>query len=219
MLVAALLATPLLADCAGAASCEAVCDNVLDKCLVGESSVAYNDCLEECSQRSNAIPARCELERDDVLACLSVADSIDCGDPQQSAACTAENQALFACASNSGGGGSGGGSPGGQPCSDDAECAGGLCNWETEVCAGPGDLGDACGRDEECAGGLCNWETEVCSSLGDLGDACGRDEECQGALCNWETEVCSTQGSAGDACGRNEECVSGQCDTDTETCS
>ncbi len=204
------LAVPLLTDCKGPASCEAVCDNVLDKCTDFATEVARNDCLEECEQRSKAVPGSCAAERDEVLTCLALASSIDCSDPQQSAACTGENADLGACAAGESPTTSATGG-GGQPCDLDDECATGLCNWKTDVCATPGDLGAPCDRDEECAAALCNWKTDVCAAPGDLGAPCDRDEECAGALCNWKTDQCSVPGAAGAPCDRDEECASGLC--------
>lgn len=191
LLFAALFALPMLADCGGGASCEAVCDNVLDKCTADSNDLARNQCLEECAQRSSAVPDSCLLESEDVLACLSSADSLDCGDPQQSAACTSENQKLSSCAFGGGGGGGGSGgstASGGQACQDDEECATGLCNWALDVCTPIGEQGAACGRDDECVGGLvCSWVSDVCIAPAAAGAACQRDEECLSDQCPNDT--------------------------------
>jgi hypothetical protein len=179
-------------DCKGAASCDAVCDNVLDKCFddsfgfVNEDT-ARNDCMEQCAQRADAVPEKCADERDAVLECLALAESIDCGDPQRSAACSDENEALGACAASGGGGGTGSGT------------------------TGSGGTGQACQTDDDCATGLCNWQLEQCSTPGAIGGPCTRDDECTSALCNWSTEVCAAPGPTGTPCIRDEECTSGQC--------
>lgn len=189
LLLCGSLAIPLLADCSGAATCDAVCDNVLDKCTDIETDFARNSCLEQCEQRKQVVPESCAEERDEVLRCLSMAESVDCGDPQQSAACSAENEALADCAADTqGSGGSTGTGNGGAPCETDDECASGLCNWKIEQCSTPGDLGAPCSRDEECAGDLCNWTTDQCSAAGGSGAPCGRDEECVSGQCN---ETCA----------------------------
>ncbi len=203
-----------LTHCSGAATCDAVCDNVLDKCtdgFLGSSDAARNDCVEQCSQRAEAVPDGCAAERDDVLSCLAMAESIDCDDPQRSSACTDENEALAKCGSGDDGGQSTSSGPSGQPCDTDDECGTGLCNWNTKVCSTPAELGAACQRDEECASDLCNWNTTSCSEPAALGGACQRDEECASDLCNWSTTTCSNPGPPGAPCVRDEECASSAC--------
>lgn len=216
--------TLTLADCAGAASCDAVCDNVLDKCfddafgLIDEDAVR-NDCMEQCAQRSDTVPEKCAAERDEVLSCLAQAESIDCDEPQLSAACSDANQELAECG-GSGGGASTGSAGTGQPCdNDDDNCPTGLCNWKTGVCSTPGDIGASCQRDEECAGDLCNWVTSMCAVQAEIGTACQRDEECTSDLCNWNTGVCAVPAALGMGCQRDEECTTGLCNWTTSSCS
>jgi hypothetical protein len=226
----ALFAVPMLVDCGGQATCDDLCDNLLDKCAsdfgeFGEyEDVVRNDCLEQCAQRSNAVPEKCALEKDDVLSCLADADSLDCSDAQQSASCANENAALNACvfgSSNDGGGGSGGGggstssAPSGQSCENDGECASGICSWANDTCIVPGELGALCERDNECESNLCSWVDDTCSVPQPLGEACERDNECIDGLCNWSTDVCSELGASGAPCGRDNECLSNSCPNDT----
>ncbi|NUO52473.1 MAG: hypothetical protein HOV80_26800 [Polyangiaceae bacterium] len=216
--LAAAVAALGLAHCSGAATCDAVCDNVLDKCtdgFLGSSDAARNDCVEQCSQRSEAVPDSCAAERDEVLSCLAKAESIDCNDPQRSAACTDENEALARCGAPDDGSSTSATGASGQSCDTDDECGTGLCNWKTGVCSVPAEVGSECQRDEECAGDLCNWKTSTCALPAPIDDACQRDEECESDLCNWNTSKCSTPGPAGSPCTREEECVSNQCNGST----
>lgn len=239
VLVGALAVATAFAACSDDPSCEAVCDNVLDKCGGAGDDVAGNACLEECRQRTQEIPSSCEAQRDDVLVCLADAESVDCNDPLVSAACTTQADALVRCAESpaegpdpvgaaggaSGGAGTGGGEAtsttgssstttgpgGGTPCESDDDCPGALCSWKFDVCTVPAPLGEPCGRDAECQDDLCSWVDEVCSVPVQLGEPCGRDVECQEGVCNWKVEVCTGLGASGDPCGRDGECVSGTC--------
>jgi hypothetical protein len=219
--IAAAVAALGLAHCSGAATCDAVCDNVLDKCtdgFLGSSDAARNDCVEECSQRAEAVPDECAEERDEVLSCLARAESVDCDDPQRSAACTDENEALAKCGSGTGTETTSSG-PSGQACDGDDECGTGLCNWKTGTCSVPAEIGSPCQRDEECSSNLCNWKTSSCALPAAIGDSCQRDEECDSNLCNWKTSECSVPAALGDACQRDEECSSNLCNWSTSSCS
>ena len=201
----ALFAVPMLVDCGARATCDDLCDNVLDKCssdfgTYGEyEDVARNNCLEECAQRSNSVPEKCALEKDDVLSCLADADSLDCADAQQSASCATENAALNSCVfgSNTGDGGSGGGAgdgstssaPDGQSCDSDNDCASGLCSWVSDTCIVPAALGMDCGRDNECESELCSWVDDTCIVPAESGAACRRDTECISESC--PNDVCT----------------------------
>lgn len=203
--------------CGTSPTCDAVCSNVLDKCTTDGNELARNQCLEECAQRSQSVPDSCGSERDAVLECLAGADSLDCSDPQRSAACADVNETLSTCASSEATGSSGTGSSG-MTCDRDDECASDLCNTASGMCATPAELGAKCYRDDECASDVCNTVTEMCATPAELGAKCYRDDECVSDLCNTATGVCATPGAAGGACYRDGECASDQCNQDTETC-
>jgi hypothetical protein len=212
-------------NCGGGASCDAVCSNVIDKCDSGsaltDGGAERNACLETCSERVQTVPDSCASDRDLLLSCLSDAPSINCNDPQASAACTMANSALDACAGHKttsessvsvGAGGSG------ASCTQDKTCPTGLCNTNTQQCGTPGALAAPCYRDTECAGSLCNTNTEQCATAGALGGPCYRDDECANALCNTKTEQCAAAGALGGPCYRDDECSNNLCNTKSEQC-
>ena len=199
-----------LVDCGGSATCQGVCDNVIDKCLQQPDSVAYNNCLEDCSQRVKAVPEKCNDSRDEVLSCLSSADSINCLDAQQSAACADENAALVVCAlggSNS----NDSNNAGGTHCLDDDECANGKCNSKLQQCADPQQLGGPCYDDDECANGRCNSKLQQCADPQSLGGPCYDDDECANGKCNSKLQECANAGPTGTPCYDDDECTSGTC--------
>ena len=212
-----LLALPMLVHCGGQATCDDVCDNVLDKCGGATDEVARNACLEQCAQRVEAVPTKCAADRDGLLTCVADAESVDCLDPARSAACSAESEALDACALDGGSGGGGSGA-GGEPCTDDDECPTGICNAKLQRCAAPGAIGDPCYDDDECESDLCNSPLEQCAVPGELGSRCYDDDECVSELCNSPLEQCAVPGGLGSRCYDDDECESGLCNSPLEQC-
>jgi hypothetical protein len=93
----AVLALSLAAACGGEATCDSACTNILDKCTDEPDELDMNNCVEQCEQRRQAVPDSCASEGDAVVACIADADTIDCFDPQQSAACSDANAELASC--------------------------------------------------------------------------------------------------------------------------
>lgn len=233
-LVLACFALPAFtAHCGGGATCDAVCDNFMDKCYGGPvlggddfEDLVRNDCLEQCGTRAQAVPEPCGAARDDLLSCIASAPSIDCNDAQRSSSCTSENERLLACSSPSNGGStsststnaSGATTAGGPTCTRDDDCPGAVCNGKLEQCATPGPVGFPCFSDDECQTDLCNGKLEQCSTPQPDGSPCFSDDECTSDLCNGKLEQCSTPGPAGSPCFSDDECQSGTCNTQTEVC-
>jgi hypothetical protein len=233
----ALLA-PSIEGCGGGASCNSLCSNVIDLCTTESDSVDLNNCIEQCNERIEPIPTNCASERDDLLECISGASVVNCSDPQESAACSTENQALVTClagggsaaggasgtsttTSTTGGDGgqsAGGGDPIGHACETDHDCSSGICNEDLNVCSTAGKAGTPCFRDSECSTNLCNESQSACSTPGPIGTPCFRDSECSGNLCNESTSACAKKNAAGGPCFRDTECTSNKCDMDQSVC-
>lgn len=211
------------AACGGGASCESVCNNVIDKCLVSgleDTSVAKNNCIEQCNQRLQNVKASCVQQRDDLLKCVAGAKSVDCSDPQRTAECSSQNKALSSCSgatvSTTSGATSGGATSGGPPdCFTDSACTPQICLEKINQCGMPQGPGGPCIRDSECAAGLCLENENQCGDAQPLGGGCIRDEECQNGLCNERQNQCANAAAAGQPCLRNQECVSNVCNGQT----
>jgi hypothetical protein len=103
----------------------------------------------------------------------------------------------------------------GDPCTDNRECADGLCGQNPVNDCGVCAVGEPCFEDNQCSGGeACDFVTGRCIEPAALGQPCNSDGGCAGeAVCNFATGdgVCSAPVPDGGACAlgpcrRNSEC-------------
>jgi hypothetical protein len=109
-----------------------------------------------------------------------------------------------------------GGTNDGNPCTDDADCAGGgVCTFDDDVCFGGSGDGDACTDDADCPeGGVCRPNDNVCFGGSEDGDACTMDADCPG-LCT--ALACVGGPDDGDVCATNSDCATA-CVSLNDTC-
>jgi len=113
--------------------------------------------------------------------------------------------------------------PGGEPCSDDSQCAGGRCDASPcGVCGSWLEAGQPCAVGAlPCRRGTRCWvETGECKPLGSDGDACRTREDCIPTLtCVGGT--CSPRAELDEPCSTNSDCDSANtltCDPVTRRC-
>jgi hypothetical protein len=113
----------------------------------------------------------------------------------------------------------------GSNCGEDRDCPKGLRCIANE-CGSPAKSGERCSQDSECADGICHYAGQgvsICSPLLPAGTKCNSDAECASHYCKYggSTLACAVLKKAGEPCGTGEDCVSNQCNDfsgDTVVC-